>query len=881
MALTIGARLGAFEITGLVGAGGMGEVFRARDTRLGRDVAIKVLPDLFARDPERMSRFEREAQLLASMNHPHIASVYGVEETHGLRALVMELVDGPTLADRIAGGPLPIDEALPIARQIADALEAAHDRGIIHRDLKPANVKLTAAGAVKVLDFGLAKAVETTTPGGDLAHSPTMSVGTKAGVILGTAAYMSPEQARGRLTDRRTDIWAFGCVLFEMLTARQAFAGESVTDLIAAIVKEEPDWSALPADVPHGVVRLLQRCLRKDAKQRLHDIGDARLELEEIIADPSAGARSARALTGRSDRRTVIAFGVLSGVLALLAAWLGFRGQAPAVVPSVVRFEIGTPPDVRLGPATWPAAVLSPDGTHIALTASRQGAPTELYVRSLDKLQLTALPGTKGATAPFFSADGRWIAFTADNKLKKIPREGGTALTICDADWGGGTWSADDTIVYTPNYSHGLWKVQGSGGAPQKLTDPDPAKGELGHWWPELLPGGRHIVFTAFSTPIERSRILLYSMDDGKTTEILEGAMYARYVPSGHLVYLRKESVAAAPFDVGKLQLTGREAPVLDNVSTYFTNGIGQISVAANGTLAFVSAESFDTDSEVVWVDAAGKISPALPMKRRFSDPRLSPDGRRLAITIEDGQRDVWTYDFDRAVLGRVTSGAASDFGPHWLPDGRSLVFASETPVFQIFRKAPSAAAPDEPLVQHKYDTQPVSISPDGKFLVYSQSDPQTRSDLWLMPLTGERKPQPLIASRFREDLADISPDGRWIAYASDESGRSDVYVQSFPAAEERVQVSDEAASEPRWSADGKRLFYAVGNPLRIVAVPVAAGAAFSVGKPIVVFQGEFTAFDVAPDGRVLVVRRDPQAPPPSLHVVLNWFEELRAKFRS
>ena len=888
MSIGTGSRIGPYEVVSALGAGGMGEVYRARDPRLGREVAIKVLPDLFARDPERMARFDREAHLLASLNHPHIAAVYGIEELapstgsgqSSVRALVMELVDGPTLAERVAAGFVPVDEALAIARQIADALEAAHDRGVIHRDLKPANIKLTTSGQVKVLDFGLAKAVEASHSGVELAHSPTMSVGTQAGVVLGTAAYMSPEQARGRATDRRTDIWSFGCVLFEMLTGRQAFAGESVTDLIAAIVKEEPDWTALPADTPRTIVRLLSRCLRKEQKQRLHDIGDARLEIEEAIADPGSAARSAAAVGRRTDRRLLAALATAALVFLALAAVLGWRLTRPPAPLPIVRFTIHTPPGLELAPSGFSVVALSPDGRRLAFTASRDGGDSQLYVRALDGVAVTALAGTERARSPFFSPDGRWIAFNADDKLKKVSVDGGQPLAIGEARFGGGWWGAGDSVVYTLHYTSGVWKVGANGGAPEKLTDPDPSKGELGHWWPQILPDGRHILFTAFSTPLERSRIVVYSIESRTMRVVAEGALFGRYADSGHLLMARAESIVALPFDPVRAEVVGPEVSVLDNVGSYLSNGVSHFAVSPSGMLAFVPRSELNVNAEIVWLDRKGTTTPAATLRRRISEARLSPDNRRLALTIEDDNRDVWTYDFERGVLGRVTFGAAGDFGARWTPDGRRLFFGSEKPVFQVFTKPAIGTAPDEPLVTGSYDTIPAAVSPDGRFLVYTESHPKTRDDLWLLPLTGERKAKPLVNSPFNEFGGEISPDGRWLAYTSEESGRPEVFVQPFPEPTDRWQISSDGGQGARWSPDGRELMYVATNPTRLISVAVRAGTEFSAGAPSNVHVGRFVEYDIARDGRVLLVRRDPQAQAASLHIVLNWFEELRAKAR-
>jgi eukaryotic-like serine/threonine-protein kinase len=885
MTLQAGSRVGPYEIVGAIGAGGMGEVYRARDTRLHRDVAVKILPDLFAADADRVARFEREAQTLAALNHPNIAQIYGVEQ----RSLIMELIEGEDLAQRLARGPLPLEEALPLARQVAEALEAAHGHGIVHRDLKPANIKVRPDGTAKILDFGLAKAVEGPAgPTGHLANSPTFTSpprvphgatgqGTRLGVILGTAAYMSPEQARGRAVDKRTDIWAFGCVLFEMLSGRHAFAGDSVTDVIAAIVKDDPDWTALPPDVPPALRRLLQKCLRRDLRQRLQDIGDARTEIDDILAAPDPLDSPTPPAPARGGRLT-LPLAVVAGVLLAVSGYLAWTASRPGAPGEVVRFVVNTPPGRDLGQLTWPAVALSPDGSRMAITAGRE-PDTRIYLRSLDAVDVTPIEGTAAGFNAFFSPDGQSLAFTADQKLKRVSLAGGQPRVIGDAEWGGGTWGAGNVIVFTPNYASGLWKVAADGGQPEKLTDPDPDAGELGHWWPQFLPDGRHVVYTGFSTPIERSRVMVYSMDTGARRVLVEGAAFGRVLPSGHLVYARGHGIMGAPLDLRRVEIAGPEAPLLA-ASTYFTNGVAQFTVASNGTLAYVPEKEANANAELVWLDRKGTLTQAIPPNRRYREVQVSPDGRRVALTIDDENRDVWTYDLERGVLGRVTSGAASEFSPRWTADGSRLIYASERPVFQIFIKPPVGGAPEEPLVVGSHDAQPMAVSPDGRHLVYSINAPATRSDIWIRPLTGEGQAKPLIATRYREQHAAVSPDGRWIAYTSDESGRPEVYVQAFPEPSERWQVSTDGGIAPRWGAGGLELFYVAGSAKHLVAVPLRAdaGGSLAVGRPATVFEGVFEDYDVAPDGRILLLRRDPKAPPPAIHVVLNWFEELAAR---
>jgi Tol biopolymer transport system component len=884
MRLTPGSRIGPYEITSALGAGGMGEVYRARDTKLGRDVALKILPEVFAADPDRLARFEREAKALAALNHPHIAQIHGLEDQGGVRALVMELVEGPTLAERIAEGPIPLQEAAPIARQIAEALEAAHDAGIIHRDLKPANIKVRDDGTVKVLDFGLAKALEgarnaSGSAGASLANSPTLSVhATVAGIILGTAAYMSPEQVRGRRIDRRADIWAFGCVLFEMLSGQSPFRGDSINDLMGAVIGEEPEWRALPATLPRGIPRLIQRCLQKDPRQRLHDIADARLDLEEALSEPVGGAAESVAVQPLAAWRRVLPWAVASLLLVVagVQTWRA-SGITGTGITSPVRFAILPPAGLEAGDWSWPLAALSPDGTRVVLSYDR-GGTSALYQRSIGQLEATLIPGTEDGHAPFFSPDGKWIAFATERQMRKVALDGGAPVTLCECPWGGGTWGPDDTIVYTPDYTDGLFRLPAGGGAPRQLTVPDNAKGELGHWWPQFLPDGKTILFTNFSTPIERSRLETYALDTGTRTTIVEGATFGRYTPTGHLLFARGESVMAVRFDARTLKVTGQPTPVLDGVAGESSNGQLDVSMSANGTLAYVPATAFRVANRLVWIDRKGTVQPVTTAAREFADPRVSPDGRRVALTItQEGDRDVWMYDLDRGTFTRVTAEKARQFVPIWTPDGRSLFFSFEEPVYHIYRRPTDGTRPAERVFGDQYDARPRSFTPDGRVLLFQHSSPKTRGDLLALPLDGG-EPRSVVQTPSDDSDGRLSPDGRSLAFVSDESGRREVYVQPFPQGGQRVQISIEGGYMPIWSRDGRELFFLEGKT-KLMSVPIAPGKELSPGRPALLFEGRFDfGYDVTPDGRFIVAQRDPQAPPVPVHIVLNWHEELLAK---
>ena len=878
MALATGTRIGVFEITGTLGAGGMGEVYRARDTELGRDVAIKVLPAALAADADRLARFQREAQLLASLNHPHIAAIYGVERNEGSPALILELVEGPTLADRIARGPLPVDEALLVATQIAEALEVAHEQGIIHRDLKPGNVKLRPDGAVKVLDFGLAKMMDPVNSGqravGGFTHSmsPTITTPamTQAGMILGTAAYMAPEQAKGREVDRRADIWAFGCVLYEMLTGRRAFGGEDVTDTLAAVVLREPDWSALPLKTPPAIRRLLDRCLRKDPKQRLHHIADARLELAEPAMDAASPAVAAQIVRPSRSRLALQGAVVLAlvGVAGLQTIRLS---QVSGVTPSLVRFALPAPAGIEVGDSGSPLAAVSPDGSRIVL-AYRRGATEQLFTRRFDEGEAKPIAGTEGGSRPFFSPDGKWIAFTERNTLKKVATEGGAAVAIGQSDFGTGAWVPDDTMIFTPNYTSGLWRVPASGGTSQKLTDPNTEDGELGHFWPQILPDGKTVLFTSFRTPADRSRIELYSLDTGARKVIVDGGFHGRYVASGHLLFARSTTVFAVPFDLDRQDAIGQPVPVMAGVAVNLPSGLAQFSVSPTGTLTYVVQAALSSPRQLAWLDRTGRASPVGDARRRFEDPTLSPDGTRLALTIRDeNDADVWVYDLARGTFGRVTSSPTTQFNPVWTPDGRRLFFVFEEPVFHVYSRAVDGTAEPERVLDGPFDMVPRSVSPDGRLLVYTRSDPSTRGGIWVLPLEGDAKPRAFVDTPFSEQGGAVSPDGRWLLYVSDETGRDEVYMHAFPDAGERVQVSTNGGRDVKWSRDGTEIFFREADKMMM-----ASARGRTVGRPTMLFEKRLVGYDVARDGRFLAVVPDESVPPAPVNVVLNWLEELK-----
>jgi serine/threonine-protein kinase len=891
MSISPGTRLGAFEVLSVIGAGGMGEVYRAHDEKLGRDVAIKVVPDLWRVDPERRARFDREARLLASLSHPHIAAIYGIEDVGELRALILELVEGETLAERLEGRGLPIPEALDIARQIADALDAAHERGVVHRDLKPANIMITPDGVVKVLDFGLAKAVGGDAGGPDLTQSPTVT-GTREGIILGTAAYMSPEQARGKAVDKRTDIWAFGVVLYEMLSGRVAFSGETLPDILAAILERKPDWGALPAATPPAIHTLLRRCLEGDLKRRLRDIGDVRLEIEDALTERAPAGQAART-DGDTDRRKRLAW--MAGLLAIGAVAgvvIATRARTPpaASIQAPAHFVVPLSSSERMAGLDFPAVAISPDGSLIAYVAARGGGQTELFLRPINTVESKAIAGTRNATTPFFSPDSRWIAFFADGQLKKVSTSGGVPITLCDAPVGlGGSWGPGDTIVFSAATGSGLSQVSANGGKPQPMTSLDAKKEEFSHRWPEWLPDGKTILYTVGTVGSwDDAQIVAQSLASGERRVLVQGGTNPHYLPSGHLIYARRGAILAVPFDPARPMATATPVRLLDNVVQSF-DGAAQLSVSSSGTGVYIAGEFTSNQRRLVTVDRTGAATPFAAPPGAYVAPRLSPDGRKLLVTLEAATNDVWIHDITAGTLSQVTFDAGAIF-PVWTPDGQRATFSSNKEgALNLFWTQIAQHGPAERLGSSENLQVPGSWSPDGGMLAFVEQEPTNGRDVWLMTLRGDPARRPFLNSRFDESAPRFSPDGHWIAYASNESGRTEVYLRSVADPARKQDVSNNGGTEPVWARSGRELFYREGDTMMAVSL-AGNGPDIRVAGRQALFQGAFAKgtidaanYDVtADDQRFVMVRAEEQASAQaSLHVLINWFGAIAASLSS
>jgi serine/threonine-protein kinase len=881
MRLQAGAKVGHYEILSPLGAGGMGEVYRARDTKLRREVALKILPASVLQDSDRLRRLEREAHVLAALNHPHVAAIYGIEDGTEIRALVLELVDGPTLADRLAGGRLAIDDVLIIARQVVNALDAAHEKGIVHRDLKPANIKITPDGTVKVLDFGLAKTLASDEATLDNSQPPTVTIRTQPGMLLGTPAYMSPEQARGEAADKRADIWAFGCVLYEMLAGRPAFARGTTTDTLAAVIEREPDWRALPPETSPAVQRLLRHCLTKDPKRRLRDVGDAVFMLD----DPPAGATEVN--VPRRGTMTKWASGVVAAVVVagLIASYVWQVRSSVARVPAsqVTRLT------ATLDAPDWfdldrPTLAWSPDGSRL-IYLERNDAGARLYVRPIDEFESHPIAGTELATTPFVAPDGNRIGFFGEGQLKIVSLAGGapTVVSAVAAVPLGATWTSADTIVLGSMNNSGLWQVPASGGTPQPVRGSSNGAAAA---WPTALPDGRSVVFTMMPAAGRPAYLAVVALSTGEVKVLTEGSA-AHYMQPGYLVYMLGSSLMGVRFDPDLFETIGAPVQLLEDVQQAQGAGAAQVAVSSGGSLAYVSRVNRGAPRHLVLVNRLGQAEPIAPPARMYAYPRVSPDGRRIVVDAQEPTgRDVWVYDIPRASWSQLTFDGTSGV-PIWTPDGQRITFVATINGGQkLYWKGADGRGSNELLSSEPGN--PHSWAPDGRFLARTggNRDSGGGSQVMLLSLDGARETRPFLSKPEGTEMAApaISPDGHWIAYVANDSGRRHVYVRPFLEGDGRWLISDRGGTQPMWSRSGRELFYRDGD--RMMAVNVTATPVFRADTPKLLFEGHFESpavranYDVMPDGQhfVMVKAAERESTNRQLNIVVNWSEELRRR---
>ena len=881
-----GTQLGHYTILSALGKGGMGEVWRARDTKLGREVAIKTLPEEFAKDADRVARFRREAQLLASLNHPNIAAIHGFEEDNDTHFLVLELVEGDTLADQLKRGAIPVEASLKLTLQIAEALEAAHEKGVIHRDLKPANVKVTPDGKVKVLDFGLAKAFAGDGSEVDISNSPTLSMqATQQGIILGTAAYMSPEQARGNAADLRSDIWAFGCVLFEMLTGRQTFEGGTVSDIMAGVLAKDPNWSSLPANLHPRIRFLLESCLEKESKSRCQGIAEARAYIQKALAEPGVVLTQPIPEAAKMPKPSAlpwVAVIVLGIVVSGVSVWI-LKPPPPPEPRPISRSDYDLPEGHSLRGQGRAVMALSPDGSSFVYNTT-----DGLYLRRMDELEARLIPGTEEISRnPFFSPDGQWVGFHIGNQLQKIAISGGAPVGLGPANTNpfGISWGVDDMILF--GQDNGIYRVSANGGTPELIIE---SESDERFTDPKLLRDDL-ILFSIVTGPGERdsAQIVVQSLESGERKNLWTGSD-ARYVPTGHLVYALDDDLFAVPFDMDTLEVTGGAVALVEGVVRAANTPSANYGISEDGSLVYLFGSTVSRSETLVWMDRQGNAEPLGAAARTYIFPRLSPDGQSVAVMSEG---DIWLFDIARQTLTRLTFDEGPTTQPVWTPDGQYVAYRSIPEDDNIlFWTRADGSGTEEQLTTGAPRQNPTSWSPDGQFLAFFKGPGVggvADRDIWMMPLDGDREPRPFLETPFNELAAMFSPDGLWVAYVSDESGRNEVYVLPFPGPGGKRQISTEGGGHPQWARDGRELFYL--NDLQMMAVDIETEPDFTVGTPTPLFEGGFVSraggpfpvYDVSADGqRFLMVQSasliDSEAAPPQINIVLNWFEELKER---
>jgi serine/threonine protein kinase/Tol biopolymer transport system component len=883
----VGKNIGNFKIEEVIGRGGMGVVYLAHDTRLDRSVAVKSIPAELQASSTAQARFQREAKLLASLNHPNIAVIHEIIEEKKSGYLILEYIPGETLAERIAREPLNLEEALSIGQQIAEAVSAAHEKGVIHRDLKPGNIKITPDGIVKVLDFGLAKTFVSE------GRSSEITV-TQPGRVMGTPAYMSPEQARGKPTDKRSDIWSFGCIMYQMLTGELPFDGETATDTLARIIERQPDWEALPQETPMNIRTLLRRCLEKNPQKRLRDIGDAFIEIQETLNLPADVPPQTTSL--QADRQplswprliAIMAVGIIiGGILIVLGIW-GLWPSYSVPRAAVKSFSITPKTELAIEALAHNALAFSPDGKLLAYIEQGTDWRMRIYLRSMEKFEAKPLSGTEGAISPFFSPDGQWIAYVDhyQRTLKKVSIKGGEPISLAECgQFRGGSWGTDDRIVFTPLSVGGLWRISASGEALEELTHPDPNLGERGHCWPQTLPDGEHVLFTCRRSG-KSNQIEIYSLKTGKRRVLFNGGTYARYLPTGHIMYGREETLYAVAFDLAKYHVSGSHVPVVSDAITSHL-GSAQFTFAQDGSLAYIPAVAQHTELEPVWVTKDDTTSLAIT-KRNYHSVSVSPDGAYAAFRVPlhgESNGELWIYDSDRRTANRIAKSIGISTAV-WTPDSNEVIYYRYDGSDKLFRQKIDGTEEPKLVAQFECYTTPTSCSPDGMLLLADRNDPNRPmfdADIWVVPLDGgpTAKARPFIERYNNQKHGVWSPDGRWIAYGSDESGAREIYVEPYPGPGPKTKISINGGLQPVWSQDGKELFYRSSGK-KMVAATIETEPQLRVTGRKELFEWKYLSciicqtYDVAPDGRFLMIRDPKESPIQRINVVLNWFDELK-----